>query len=93
MSNNNIVNLTTIHKYLGIILDSKLSLKEDWRSVLKKISKSIGLLQKFQSIFLRTCFLTSYKSFAWPHLHYGDIIYDQTNIKWILPSNDWIYIL
>ena len=44
----------------------------------KKISKTVGLLQKFQGILPRTSLITIYKLFARPHLDYGDIIYDQT---------------
>ena len=43
--------------------------------------KGIGLLQKLQSILLRTSLLTIYKLFIRPHLDYGDVVYDQ-------PSND-----
>ena len=44
----------------------------------KKISKTVGLLQKFQGILPRTSLIIIYKSFARPHLDYGDIIYYQT---------------
>ena len=37
--NNNIVNLTTVHKHLGMIFDSKLSFDEHLKSVLKKLVK------------------------------------------------------
>ena len=46
--------------------------------MLKKVSKTVGLLRKFQNITPRTFLITIYKSFARPHLHYGDIMYDQT---------------
>ena len=39
MFNNNIVNLTTVHKHLGMIFDSKLSFDEHLKSVLKKLVK------------------------------------------------------
>ena len=78
MLNNNIVNLTTYHKNLGMIFDSKLSFDEHLKSGLKKISKTVGLLRKFQGILPRTSSITIYKSFARPHLDYGDIINDQT---------------
>ena len=45
MFNNNIVNLTNIRKHLAIILDLKLSFGKHLKSVLSKISKTIGLLQ------------------------------------------------
>ena len=71
MFNNNIVNFTTIHKHLGMMFDKHL------KSVFKKINKTVGLLWKFQGILPRTSLITIYKSFARPHLDYGDIIYDQ----------------
>ena len=46
--NNSIVNVTTIHKHLGMIFDSKLSFDEHLKSESKKISKTVGLLQKFK---------------------------------------------
>ena len=46
--------------------------------MLKRISKTVGLFRKFQGILPRTSLITIYKSFARPHLDYGDIIYDQT---------------
>ena len=76
MFNNNIVNLTTNHKHLGMIFDSKLSFDEHLKSVLKKLSKTVGLLEN--CILPRTSLITIYKSFARPHLGYGEIIYDQT---------------
>ena len=43
--------------------------------------KGIGLLRKLQSVLPRTSLLTIYKSFARPHLDYGDVVSDQ-------PSNN-----
>ena len=39
--------------------------------------KGIGLLQKLQSILLRTSLLTFCKSFIRPNLDFGGIVYDQ----------------
>ena len=47
MFNNSIVNVTSIHKHLGMIFDSKLSFEEKLKSVLTKISRTVGLLRKF----------------------------------------------
>ena len=77
MFNNSIVNVTSVHKHLGMIFDSKLSFNEHLKSVLKKISKTVGLLWKLQGILPRTSLITIY-IFARPHLDYGDIMYDQT---------------
>ena len=60
-----------------MIFDSKLSFDEHLKSVLKKISKTVGLLRKLQDILPRTSLITIYKSCARPHLDYGDTIYDQ----------------
>ena len=48
MFNNSRVNVTTIYKHLGMIFDSKLSFNKHLKSVSKKISKTVGLLQKFK---------------------------------------------
>ena len=42
-----------------------------------KISKTIGLLRKLRNLLSRTALITIYKTFIRPHLHYGDILYDQ----------------
>ena len=76
--NNSIVDVTSIHKHLGMILDSTFSFDEHLKSVLKRISKTFGLLRKFQVIHPRKSLIPIYKLFARPHLDYGDIIYDQT---------------
>ena len=44
--NNEIVHLTTINKDLVMILDSKLMYDENLKSVLSKISKTIGVITK-----------------------------------------------
>ena len=44
--NNEIVSLTTINKDLVMILDSKLMYDENLKSVLSKISKTIGVITK-----------------------------------------------
>ena len=48
MFNDNIVNVTTIHKHLGMMFDSKLSFDEVSVKKKKKISKTLGLLRKFK---------------------------------------------
>ena len=45
--------------------------------VLNKLKKTIGLLCKFQQIHLRKSLITIYKLFIWPHLKYGNIVYDR----------------
>ena len=53
MLNNKTLNLTTAHKHLDMTLDSKLSFDKHLKLLLSKISKTIGLLKKFQETLLK----------------------------------------
>ena len=55
----------------------RLDFQEHWKSLLKKVNKTVALLRKFQNILPRSTLLTIYKCFVRTHLDYGDIIYDQ----------------
>ena len=64
-------------KNLDLTLDIKLNFSEHIKSITKKISKTMGLLRKFQQILPRSSLLTIYKTFIRSQLDYADIIYDQ----------------
>ena len=64
-------------KHLRMLLDFRLDFQEHWKSLPKKVNKTVALLRKFQNILLRSALLTIYKYFVKTHLDYGDIIYDQ----------------
>ena len=64
-------------KHLGLTLDIKLNFSEHIKSITRKISKTLGLLRKFQQILPRSSLLTIYKTFIRSQLDYADIIYDQ----------------
>ena len=70
--NHNTVSLSESQKHLGIVLDSRLDFKEHLEKILKKVSKTIGLLREFQNLLPRKSLITVYKSFIRPHLDYGD---------------------
>ena len=73
-----IVIQSTTYKHVGIILDTNLDFQEHLKDKLSKISKTVGLLKKFQKKMLtRVPLLTIYKLFIRPYLDYGDIIYDK----------------
>ena len=59
-------------------LDTKLNFQEHLNNLLSKVSKTIGLLWKLQAFLSCQSLITVYKAFIRLHLHYGDIIYDQT---------------
>ena len=58
-------------KHLGISLDRKLNFDEHLRNVQFQVNR------KLQNVLPRSALLTMYKSFARPHLDYGDVIYDK----------------
>ena len=60
-----------------MILDTKLYFSLHLKNVQNKVNKTIGLLRKLQDTLPRTSLITIFKSFKWPHLDYGDIIYDR----------------
>ena len=68
---------TCKQKHLGMLLDFRLDFQEQWKSQLKKVNKTVGLLRKFQDILPRSSLQTFYKCFVRTHLYHGDIIYDQ----------------
>ena len=57
--NNSQVSQTESQKHLGLILDNKLNFNEHLKGVLDRISKTLGLIRKFQPIFPRYSLLTA----------------------------------
>ena len=76
--NHNSVKQVSSQKHLGMYLDTKLNFQEHLNNLLSKVSKTIGLLWKLQAFLLCQSLVTVYEAFIRLHLHYGDIIYDQT---------------
>ena len=64
-------------KHLSILLDSKLTFEEHYKTILSKTSRTIGLLCKLQSLLPRAALITVYKALVKSHLDYGDVLYDQ----------------
>ena len=75
--NGSSVKETCKQKHLGMLLDFRLDFQEHWKSLLKKVNKTVPLLRKFQNILPTSALLTIYKRFVRAHLGYGDLIYDQ----------------
>ena len=59
--NNSQVSQTESQKQLGLILDNKLNFNEHLEGVLDKISKTMGLINKFQPILPRFSLLTNFR--------------------------------
>ena len=64
--NENVVPQTALQKHLGIFLDNKLNFSEHLKTIFQKTNKTIGLLRKLQTLFLRAPLITLYKSFIRP---------------------------
>ena len=73
--NENNITKCSYQKHLGIVLDSKLNFNTHIDQKSKKRNKLIGLMKKFSVNLPRSSLLKIYKSFIWPHLEYGDILY------------------
>ena len=63
-------------KHLGLTLDVKLNV-EHIENITQNISKTMGLLRRFQSIVARSLQPTIYKTFIRSQLDFADVIYDQ----------------
>ena len=62
-------------KFLGLIIDDKLSWKSHTNQVHSKISKLIGLLYRASDHFTLTALKTLYYSFIYPHFIYGIVFW------------------
>ena len=65
-------------EHLGISLDNKLNFGEHLRNIQSEVNRIIGITRNLQIVLHRSALLTIHKSFARPHLDYGDIIYDKS---------------
>ena len=64
-------------KHLGLMLDVKRNFVEHMKNITQKVSKTMGLLHRFQPILTRSSLLTISKTFIRSHLDFSDVIYDQ----------------
>ena len=55
-------------KRLGVLLDSKLTFEELYKTIFNNTNRTIGLLRKLQSLLPRAGLITIYKAFVRPHL-------------------------
>ena len=77
--NDNILTPSDSHKHLGMILDSKLSLKKHLSEKISKANKGIGIIRRLYKFLPRASLVNIYRAFVRPHLDYGDITYDNSS--------------
>ena len=66
-------------RYLGIILDDKLSFQPHIKLLEGKLSRSLGILRKVKPFLSTSCMLQLYYSFFHSHLQYGIILWGSTS--------------
>ena len=84
--NENVVPQTTIQKHLGMLLNRKLNFSEHLEAIFQKTNKTMGLLQKLQTLLPRAPLITIYKSFIRPHLDYRDMIW--SNFQYVFSTKN-----
>ena len=75
--NSNNVSQTFSQKYLGVILDFKLTFEKHLNNVLAQVKKTVDLLHKLRNLLPRRTLINIYKAFILPRLDYGDVLYDR----------------
>ena len=67
------------YKYLGFVLDSKLSLLSHINAAISKLRKALGFLKFVFKYFSREILNSLYKLYIRPHLDNGDVFYHIPN--------------
>ena len=71
MFDNTLINKESQIKFLGVILDDKLSWKSHTINICKIISRNIGIINKLKWFLPQTVLLTLYSTLVLPYLNYG----------------------
>ena len=77
--NGNTVQKSANQKYLGLLLDEKLTFNDRITSKLTTLIKLTNILRILYHYMPRDSLVTICKSFIRPHLDYADVIFDKTN--------------
>lgn len=68
-----------VAKFLGILVDEKLTWKDHVVNLSKKVAKTIGIIGKARKYLSRKSLIQLYYAFAYPLLLYGNIIWGNSN--------------
>ena len=66
-------------KFLGVLLDETLSLKDHIKYIENKVAKTIGLLYRAKLFLDKNSLLTLYYSYIHTYLNYSNLSWDSTN--------------
>lgn len=78
---NDFINFVDEFKYLGIILDNKLTFKNHCDFIVKKISKKLGYLQRISCHLSPWSKLLVYKTIVQPHFEFRSLLFYQVFMK------------
>ena len=67
----------SVQKIVGLVLDKKLLCVEHIDVKIKKATVDVNLMRKLNLLLPRSSLVTDLR----PHLDYGDVIYDQPNLR------------
>ena len=73
--NDNTIERATFTKFLGVYFDQDLNWKQHTAEIAKKISKSLGILNRVKFILPRSSLITLYHTMIQPYLFYCNIIW------------------
>ena len=73
--NENLIERVTSTKFLGVYIDQDLNWKHHTAEIAKKISKSLGILNRVKYILPRSSLITLYRTMIHPYLIYCNIIW------------------
>ena len=96
--NNEKLEIVQSIKFLGLILDSKLTWKHQIDMITKKVAKTIGIMARAKQYLNKKTLIQLYFAFAYPYLTYGNIIWGAVPSTTLWPlfkiqkkyyKNDW----
>ena len=70
MNNSSLSNIYKNHKYLGVILDSKMSWIQHIACVKNKVAKGIGIMFKARTYLDRRSLINLYNAYIYPYRMY-----------------------
>jgi len=82
---NNLINRVNVTKFLGVLLDEKLSFKNHINSVICKINGLNGMLYRRRDYIPLNCRRSLYFALVHPRIQYGIEIYGKTTLQLLQP--------
>ena len=83
--NNKAIQEVNYVKYLGVLIDSKLTFKPHIDELSKKISRAIGILQKLRYFVSTKILIMVYYAIVYPFLLYGILVWGSTSKSLLEP--------